>query len=84
MTVDENYEPDLDDLPRNQLREGSLGDMPGDVADVLDDWLHRNHGVLSSSHNVGDFLDSLAARGYRVTPIDPGPSIEDLLPPARD
>jgi hypothetical protein len=73
-------EPDLDDLPRSQLREGSLGDMPGDVADVLDDWLHEQHGVTSSHHGVGSFLDGLAAVGYRVTKIDPGPSFEELLP----
>jgi hypothetical protein len=78
--TDETYEPDLDDLPRSELREGSLGDMPGDVADVLDEWLASQHGVFSSHHGVGSFLDSLAAAGYRVTRIDPGPSFDELLP----
>jgi hypothetical protein len=76
----EDFEPELDDLPRSQLREGSLGDMPGDVADVLDDWLHEQHGVTSSHHGVGSFLEGLADAGYRVTKIDPGPSFEELLP----
>lgn len=84
MTVDENYEPDLDDLRRDQLWETELGDLPGHVSQVLDEWLHTQHGVLSSSHGVGAFLDLLAAEGYRVTPIDPGPSFEQLLPAATD
>ncbi len=75
--------PDLDRLSRAELRETELGDMPGDVADVLDDWLSRNHGVLSSSHNVGDFLDALAAAGYRVEKIQ-APEFADLLPASRD
>ncbi len=75
--------PDLDRMPRAELRETELGDMPGDVAEALDDWLHRNHGVLSSSHNVGDFLDELAARGYRVTKIEV-PTFDDLLPASTD
>jgi hypothetical protein len=83
LILDENYEPDLDDLPRSQLREGSLGDMPGDVADVLDDWLATQHGVFSSHHGVGSFLDGLAAVGYRVTPIAPS-DFADLLPAATD
>ncbi len=80
----DTFEPDLDDLPRAQLREGSLGDMPGDVADVLDEWLFEQHGVASSHHHVGAFLDALADRGYRVTRIDPGPPLSELLPPAPD
>jgi hypothetical protein len=74
---------DLDSLPRAELREGELGDMPGDVADVLDEWLTQ-HGVMSSNHGVGAFLDALAAVGYRVTKIDPGPPIEELLPVSND
>lgn len=77
-------ESDLDDLPRAQLRDTGLGDMPGDLADVLDDWLHQYHGVLSSHHNVGAFLDLLAAAGYRVAPIAVGPPIGQLLPSAGD
>jgi hypothetical protein len=80
----EDFEPDLDDPPRSELREGPLGDMPGDVADVLDDWLHEQHGVTSSHHGVGSFLDGLAAVGYRVTRIETGPSFEELLPAPTD
>lgn len=79
MINPDDYEPDLDDLPRSQLREGALGDMPGDVADVLDEWLHDEHGVISSHHRLGSFLDRLAAVGYRVTKIEV-PSFEELLP----
>lgn len=79
----EDYEPDLDDLPRSQLREGLLGDMPGDVADVLDEWLFEQHGVASSHHHVGAFLEMLADRGYRVTPIEK-PAFDTLLPAATD
>lgn len=82
MINPEDYEPDLDDLTRAELYE--IGDMPGVVAAVLDDWLHQCHGVLSSNHNAGTFLDLLAAEGFRVTPIDPGPSIKQLLPAATD
>lgn len=81
--MDENYEPDLDDLPRAQLREGSLGDMPGDVADVLDAWLFEQHGVASSHHYVGAFLELLAERGYQVTRTE-SPAFESLLSPATD
>lgn len=76
MINPEDYEPDLDDLRRDQLHE--LG-MPGDVADVLDDWLATQHGVFSSHHGVGAFLDELAAKGYRVTKIEVS-SFEELLP----
>lgn len=61
----EDFEPDLDDLRRDQLHE--LG-MPGVVADVLDDWLATQHGVMSSNHGVGAFLDELAAPG-RLGPL---------------
>lgn len=80
--TDDSY--DLDRLPRAELAETELGDMPYDVAKVLDIWLHEQHGVTSSHHGVGAFLDELAAAGYRVTAIDPGPPIEQLLPAARD
>lgn len=73
-------DPDLDDLPRSEL--GELDPMYSTVADVLDDWVARRFGITSSAHGVGLFLDLLAADGYRVTAIDPGPPIEDLLPVA--
>ncbi len=73
---------DLDGLTRAELAE--LGGAPPVVASVLDDWLARVHGILSGSHNAGLFLDLLAARGYQVTPIDPGPPLDELLPPPQD
>lgn len=77
------YEPDtdLDSLPRSELAATELGEMPYRLAQVLDTWLHTQHGVLSSHHGVGAFLDELAAAGYRVTPIDP---FEELIPPSPD
>lgn len=75
-------DPDLDDLTRAQLHE--LDGPAGPVADVLDDWRYRHHGIMSSAHHVGSFLDLLAAEGWRITKIDPGPPIEQLLPPPTD
>ena len=72
-------DPDLDDLTRAQLHE--LNGPAGPVADVLDEWLFRNYGITSSSHGVGLFLDLLAVEGWRVTKIDPGPPLDELLPP---
>ena len=74
---------DLDRLRRTELRETGLGDVPGDVADVLDEWLHTQHGILSSSHNVGAFLEMLAAAGYRITPAE-APAFDTLMPAATD
>lgn len=54
-------EQDLDNLTRDQLAE--LSGPAAHVAAVLDEWLHRLHGVTSSSHGAGLFLDLLAARG---------------------
>lgn len=73
-------DPDIDTLTRAELREWAHMPELAATADVLDDWLLRAHGVTSSGHNVGLFLDLLAADGYRVTAIDPGPPIEELLP----
>lgn len=73
---------DLDTLTRSDLAE--LDGPAYTVACVLDDWNHRLHGLTSSSHGVGLFLDLLAAEGWRVTPIDPGPPIGSLLPPPTD
>ena len=88
MTAAYNADVDLgehlDRLPRAELAVTELGEMPYHVAQVLDAWLFEQHGVSSSHHGVGAFLDGLAAAGYRVTPIDPGPSFAELLPPATD
>lgn len=78
----EAYEPDLDDLTRDQLRTHDR--RAATVADVLDEWLHTQHGVVSGRHCVGVFLDELAARGYRVTEIPQGPTLDELLPPSKD
>lgn len=76
-------DPDIDTLSRGELREWAHMPELAATADVLDDWLLRAHGVTSSSHNVGLFLDLLAAEGYRVAPIE-APSFASLLPPAVD
>jgi hypothetical protein len=76
---DDYPDPDLDDLTRGQLAE--LVGPAYTVACVLDDWNHRPHGITSGNHGVGLFLDLLAAEGYRVTAIDPGPPLSGLLPP---
>lgn len=70
-------DPDLDELTRAQL--GEYDDRAAKVADVLDDWLHRAHGVTPSAHNVGLFLDLLAAEGYRVEPIE-APTFAEVMP----
>lgn len=78
MTAPQEIDPDLDVLTRAQLAE-----LPGpawDVAQILDEWMFRLHGSASSQHGVGLFLDLLAARGYRVEPIAPGPPLGALLP----
>lgn len=61
-------DPDLDSMTRDQLAELSGPELV--VSEVLDDWRYRQHGIVSSAHGVGLFLDLLAAEGYRVTPID--------------
>ncbi|TDD37851.1 hypothetical protein E1287_07280 [Actinomadura sp. KC06] len=80
----EDYEPDGEALDR--MTRAQLAELPGPertVADVLDEWNRREHGVISSSHGAGLFLDLLAAEGYRVTPID-APDLSELLPPPTD
>lgn len=69
-------EVDLDTLTRADLAE--LAGPEATVADVLDEWLLREHGVTSSSHGVGLFLDLLAAEGWRVERVQV-PDIQ--LPP---
>lgn len=73
-------DPDLDDLTVGELAE--LDGPAAVVAEALLEW--SNERCCSSCHNVGTFLDLLAAEGWRVTKIDPGPPIENLLPPAVD
>lgn len=72
---------DLDRLDRDALR--TMGGAPAALVDVLDEWLLTQHGVTSSAHCVGAFLDLLAAEGYRVTPIE-APAFADVLPPSPD
>lgn len=72
----EPQEPDLDGVPRAELAKYDR--KYADVAEVLDTWLRTQHGVISSHHGVGAFLDELAAIGYRVEPIDnPLPALAD-------
>jgi hypothetical protein len=69
MTADiDAPDPDLDTLTRAQL--GEIDPMHPVLADVLDDWVVRRFGILSSHHGIGLFLDLLAADGYRVTAIE--------------
>jgi hypothetical protein len=63
---------DLDQLTRDQLAD--LDGPAHAVAAVLDEWNHREHGVTSSSHGVGLFLDLLAAEGLQVTPTAQTPT----------
>lgn len=77
MTNPEDFEPDPDDLTRAQLAESDP--MLYAVALVLDDWLHDNHGIMSSHHNAGSFWTLLHGRGYRIVPNEP--TSFPLLPP---
>lgn len=76
---DDLMDPGLDTLSRADLAE--VGGPAYTVACVLDDWNRQLHGVVSSHHGAGLFLDLLAAEGWRVIPIDPGPSLDELLGP---
>lgn len=54
----------LDRMRRDELPEDARA-----VAEVLDDWRLRVHGLTSSSHDVGLLLDLLADEGYAVAPV---------------
>lgn len=85
MTDPQDYDVDLDDVPRNEL--GEIDPMYPVVADALGKWAtHMMNGAGSTigSHGVGTFLDDLAAEGYRVTAIDPGPCLHELLGPPEE
>lgn len=77
MINPEDYEPDPDDLARGELAE--YDPMWRAVADTLDEWLFRMHGVISSHHNTGCFLDLLVLQGYDVVKREDLPPIEELL-----
>lgn len=81
MTEPQEPDVDLDSLRRDQL--GEIDPMHPVLADVLDEWLLRMHGITSGGHYVGAFLEFLAAQGYRVTPIEV-PDLADLLPPPKE
>lgn len=55
---------DLDNLSRDQLAR--LEGCAAALAAALDAWLFRTHGIASSSHNVGTFLEELDASGLSV------------------
>lgn len=79
MTDWDDYpEPHLDDLTREQLAE--YDPMARAVADTLDEWLHRMHGITAGLHNAGAFLEFLALHGYTVTAMEPVTPLEELLP----
>lgn len=73
-------DPEPDDLLREQLAEANP--MWKAVADTLDEWLMRMHGITSGRHNAGAFLEFLALEGYEVVRFSDMPSIEQLLAPA--
>lgn len=82
-TEPQEADPELDDLTRAELAE--LSGPAAVVAETLDQWVRELHGVHGSlRHGAGLFLDLLAAAGHRVTPIDPGPPLDQLLPPPKD
>lgn len=65
MINPEDYQPEPDDLTRAELDE--LAHLPwAAVACALDEWNHRLHGVLSSAHGVGLFLDLLNEAGWHL------------------
>ena len=69
---------DLDLLTRAQLAE--MPHLPwADIASTLDELLAREHGLFSSAHGVGLFVELLAERGWQVTRL-PEP-VTPLLPP---
>jgi hypothetical protein len=49
-------------------RRGDLTGADLALSQVLDDWLVRQHGILSSRSGHDDVRDGLAARGYRIVP----------------
>lgn len=75
----EQPEPDLNDLSWSELDE--VDPKFATLARVLHVWAEGR--CCSKHHGVGDFMDRLAAAGYRVEPIV-APSFESLLPPAVD
>jgi hypothetical protein len=79
----EDYEPDPDLLTRSDLAE--YAHLPWSaVAETLDEWNHRMHGVLASHHNAGLFLRLLHEAGWQVVPVPPVPQLDELLPPPTD
>lgn len=77
-------EPDLDDIPAEEL--GEQDPMHTVVRDALrarDGAIALAMTELRPGHFVGTFLDELAAHGYRVTAID-APNIDKLLGPPVD
>lgn len=78
MINPEDVQPSPDDLTREQLAE--YAHLPWlAVAETLDEWNHRMHGILSSHHNAGLFLELLHEAGWQVVPVEPMPV--PMLPP---
>lgn len=63
-----HYEPDLDEIPANQL--GEHDDMYATLLDTLESWKAMRVGAHPLSHHVGSFLDELALAGYRIIKIE--------------
>ncbi|MEO3929255.1 hypothetical protein ABGB07_36200 [Micromonosporaceae bacterium B7E4] len=69
-----NREPFPDATEFDRLKRAELPEPQGTIANVLDEWLHRCHGLLSGSHNVGMFLELLAEEGLTVSEQTPIPA----------
>lgn len=50
-------------------RRDDLPPVERAVSDVLDDLLHRHHGIQTSWSNPEDFIALLRDEGYEVVPV---------------
>lgn len=81
----------MDAEERERINRTPRADLQGvhaPLADALDDWLHAQHGILSSAHAVGSFLADLADAGLQVVPtaapVDAGDLASALRVPPPD
>ena len=80
---------DADERERiNRTPRDDLQGVHGPLAAALDDWLHAQHGAMSSAHAVGSFLADLADAGLQVVPapapVDAGDLASALRVPPPD
>lgn len=50
----------------DRMKRDDLPEMPRAVAQVIDEFNMRQHGLMSGSHGVGLFLDLLRDAGFTV------------------